>query len=846
MVSLLLSAFPAAFFVANAAGLYSLASAQATMTTEFVSGVIDASGHNNLMLSFNYEAELLDDRDSFEYGWRAGAGDNDFAPAILGADEGGPSGDETGFISVPLPAGAQVANLEVYVRASVDAATDVVNLTNISVSGDAVAPATVNITNITELRDAIENQADGQTWTIQAGDYGLDQSSAIVASGQTGWYFPIVADDVTINGVGNPTVFGATYSANGAFATQNLISVFGDNVTITGLTLMPKVEPNKTIEVIGEDFTLEDVVFAPNTKVPESLYDSIADVTDWEDSKQWGGSLYFSHEGNHVIKNVTINNGGVSFRYSPSGTDITFDNVEIVNETNVDWINGYRFSSAFNNSSNSTTGLPQVTYRINDTLDNAVSVFENAQDGDTVEFDSDITTTQELVVETAVTINGNGFTITPDFTLNGGNNSVLEIFDIDSVEVNDLVIDSGLGNTKNLHGINIYESDDVTLNSVISKNNGKSGVVVNGSGVTVDDITTSGNGWHGINVDQGGNVTQQAKLTIKETSSHDESWHIYLDNVNNDVQVVDVDGQYDYEVFANPNDVKNEVANPRTSGLYTLKSAQTPAAPTSDNPKVVVTDLSPITVNAGSVAGASIDYSSLLTDDNSTKTTGTLPATTINSDVANVTILADTIVTGPTGWDGVIDLPSAGLSGGTAPSGFTVGGTVIEVGSPSITLNFNKAVKITLLGVTGDVGYKPAGSDTWQTIDTQCTSATDSSNISSGECYFTSGNNTVIWTYHFTSFGGLNPVLTSSGGGSGGSSSGTRIRDRVEPTPLVLGVTDSLLPTDEELTGVLTSVSGILAGIQSGYEAGDISDEDATKLVAQLSEILTILLGLYQ
>jgi len=426
---------------------------------------------------------------------------------------------------------------------------------------------------------------------------------------------------------------GPTYSANGSLATQNLISVFGDNVTITGLTLMPKVEPNKTIEVIGEDFTLEDVVFAPNTKVPESLYDSIADVNDREDLKQWGGSLYFSYEGNHVIKNVTINNGGVSFRYSPSGTDITFDNVEIVNETNVDWINGYRFSSAFNNSGNSTTGLPQVTYRINDTL---------------------------------------------------------------------------------------------------------------------------------------------------------------------------------------------------------------------DNPKVVVTDLSPITVNAGSVAGASIDYSSLLTDDNSTKTTGTLPATTINSDVANVTILADTIVTGPTGWDGVIDLPSAGLSGGTAPSGFTVGGTVIEVGSPSITLNFNKAVKITLLGVTGDVGYKPAGSDTWQTIDTQCTSATDSSNISSGECYFTSGNDTVIWTYHFTSFGGLNPVLTSSGGGSGGSSSGTRIRDRVEPTPLVLGVTDSLLPTDEELTGVLTSISGILAGIQSGYEAGDISDEDATKLVAQLSEILTILLGLYQ
>ena len=83
----------------------------------------------------------------------------------------------------------------------------------------------------------------------------------------------------------------------------------------------------------------------------------------------------------------------------------------------------------------------------------------------------------------------------------------------------------------------------------------------------------------------------------------------------------------------------------------------------------------------------------------------------------------------------------------------------------------------------------------------------------------------------------------SSGGG--GSSSGTRIRDRVEPTPLVLGVVDSSLSTDEELAGVLTSVSGILVAIQSGKETGDISDEDAEKLVAQLSEILSILLRLY-
>ena len=83
-------------------------------------------------------------------------------------------------------------------------------------------------------------------------------------------------------------------------------------------------------------------------------------------------------------------------------------------------------------------------------------------------------------------------------------------------------------------------------------------------------------------------------------------------------------------------------------------------------------------------------------------------------------------------------------------------------------------------------------------------------------------------------------------GRSGGSSSGTRVRDRVEPTPLVLGVSDSQELTAEELSAFLTSISAILAGIQSGSEAGDISDEEVTVLSAQLGKILTVLLGMFR
>ncbi len=69
------------------------------------------------------------------------------------------------------------------------------------------------ITNTAELRSAIENQADGQTWTIQAGDYGLERFDGITAGGQTGWYLPITANDLTITGVGNPTLYGVGYAA---------------------------------------------------------------------------------------------------------------------------------------------------------------------------------------------------------------------------------------------------------------------------------------------------------------------------------------------------------------------------------------------------------------------------------------------------------------------------------------------------------------------------------------------------------------------------------------------------------------------------------------------------------
>jgi hypothetical protein len=82
--------------------------------------------------------------------------------------------------------------------------------------------------------------------------------------------------------------------------------------------------------------------------------------------------------------------------------------------------------------------------------------------------------------------------------------------------------------------------------------------------VTAKDITTAGNAWGAINVDQGSGVMLPSILTIKGRSHHTDIAHIYVDDMNEAVQVNDVKNQYS---FSHPN-AFNTHPNDR---LYTLK-----------------------------------------------------------------------------------------------------------------------------------------------------------------------------------------------------------------------------------------------------------------------------------
>lgn len=160
------------------------------------------------------------------------------------------------------------------------------------------------------------------------------------------------------------------------------------------------------------------------------------------------------------------------------------------------------------------------------------------------------------------------------------------------------------------------------------------------------------------------------------------------------------------------------------------------------------------------------------------------PITISSSSVSNVSVSIpdSTTILAPSSWDGTISPPATGTSSGTAPSGFSVGSTVVEVGSPNVVLLFDQPISVILTGVTGPVGYRPSGSSVWVPINNTCggTYSSPTSPSFPGECFISNGTDTKIYTYHLTSFASLVAVSppassnnnSSSGNGGGGGGGG--------------------------------------------------------------------------
>lgn len=172
-------------------------------------------------------------------------------------------------------------------------------------------------------------------------------------------------------------------------------------------------------------------------------------------------------------------------------------------------------------------------------------------------------------------------------------------------------------------------------------------------------------------------------------------------------------------------------------------------------------------------------------------------------------------------------------------------------------LLFDKPVVLTLPGVTGPVGYKPAGSNTWVMITQQAggTYNNPTAPLFPGEAYITNGTDTKIITWHFTSFAGLVARSTSSGDGDvtpvfsittanlsaaivGQQYSQTIGANDVGTAPYTFSVTGGALPEGLALSSGTGAISGTPA--TAGKYSFTITVKDANGRIASRTFEITV------
>lgn len=163
--------------------------------------------------------------------------------------------------------------------------------------------------------------------------------------------------------------------------------------------------------------------------------------------------------------------------------------------------------------------------------------------GQNIILTANFTTTAQLTINNtnspsdSITVNGNGHIITaageqPWPNVNGSKHLVL-ITDAaggsttaDNVTLKNITLDSA-----NLaYGLQSFCVTNTVLNNVTLTGSVGAGLTVNGSTVTATALHTSGNGWGGVNVDKGSNVTDTTTFTFDAASTFAEEAPVYSDD----------------------------------------------------------------------------------------------------------------------------------------------------------------------------------------------------------------------------------------------------------------------------------------------------------------------------
>lgn len=397
------------------------------------------------------------------------------------------------------------------------------------------------------VRVAVEKGADVSMIAVNDGSNGVKIEGNVTTLNVAN-----IDADVTVDGtIDNLNVSGprATVTISGSVENiavednaHDATLVINKDATVD--TLKTSAE-NTTIVTNGDIDTVTIGTSAPGATITVESTGAIGNVTT--------SAIGTTVEGEGSVDKVEVTENASDTTVTTSGTTIENNSDEAVSIGNGDTIasgtTGTTPDGEADEPEQPSTPTPQPPVHTHTYVDgvctsgdaydpawaqvNSVDTWNAAVEaGRNIILTANFTTSTQLDITTAITVNGNGHTITAAddvtwSTENGSKHLVL----IQGDNANNVTLKNITLNSNNkAHGLQAYCVTDTTLQNVTLTNSVGAGLTVNGATVTATGLSTSGNAWGGVNVDQGTGVTDTTSFTFDATSTFAENTPVYSDN----------------------------------------------------------------------------------------------------------------------------------------------------------------------------------------------------------------------------------------------------------------------------------------------------------------------------
>ncbi len=179
---------------------------------------------------------------------------------------------------------------------------------------------------VEDITAELKALTDGSKIVLSGGEYNMSPDNETQYEGQTGWLFFIGADNVAIVAKDGETVTieSDDETPNGSWATQNLITIAGDNAVLGGLNIGTRANKNKAVEIVGNNAIIDSCTFL-------------------EDAVVYFNSMTDTPVENVTVKNCTFKNGAMLVLCNGVDGKITISDNTFESESGM-VITGYRNS----------------------------------------------------------------------------------------------------------------------------------------------------------------------------------------------------------------------------------------------------------------------------------------------------------------------------------------------------------------------------------------------------------------------------------------------------------------------------------------------------------------------